>query len=95
MKTTMTMTETKKMTNESSESNELIGTHRDWVRLYNSTSIIAHGHGSAIALTAEQKAAYQSLPSLIDNCRESWEAILVDTPGRPLHYLLCTPAPAA
>ena len=59
--------------------------HRDAVQQYLELSLTAAA-GYPDPLTEDQKAAYLTLPFLIDECRDAWDRLPVD--ARPVHYLL-------
>ena len=79
-KTTVTTTTT--MT-----TNHQIEVHREWLNVYNSLVAISSGDPS-VRLTDDQKAAYMAIPTVLDECQSSFDAIAPDCPGRPSHYLL-------
>ena len=59
--------------------------HRDAVLAYLELSLFA-ASGYPAPLTEDQRAAYLTLPFLMDECREAWDRLQVDS--RPVHYLL-------
>lgn len=59
--------------------------HRDSVAQYLELSLFAAA-GYPEQLTEDQRAAYFTLPFLIDECKEAWDRLPVD--ARPVHYLL-------
>ena len=59
--------------------------HRDAVLAYLELSMFAASTYPA-PLTEDQKAAYLTLPFLMDECREAWYRLPVST--RSVHYLL-------
>ena len=59
--------------------------HRDAVLAYLELSLFA-ASGYPAPLTEDEKAAYLTLPFLMDECREAWDRLPVDS--RPVHYLL-------
>jgi hypothetical protein len=59
--------------------------HRANVEQYLELSLFA-ASGYPGPLTDDQKAAYQTLPFLMDECKEAWDRLPVD--ARPVHYLL-------
>ena len=60
--------------------------HAEWVAAYNRQSFIASAAGPDAPLTPESRAAYMSLPALIDECKAAWDNIPAG--ARPVHYLL-------
>ena len=72
-------------THHSTESDNLSQAHRDAVLAYLELSMFA-ASGYPAPLTEDQKAAYLTLPFLIDECQEAWDRLPVD--ARPVHYLL-------
>ena len=59
--------------------------HRESVAAYLELSMFA-ASGYPDPLTDDQKAAYLTLPFLMDECQEAWDRLPVDS--RPVHYLL-------
>ena len=59
--------------------------HRDAVIAYLELSMFA-ASGYPAPLTDDQRAAYQTLPFLMDECRDAWDRLPVE--ARPIHYLL-------
>lgn len=59
--------------------------HRDAVLAYLELSMFA-ASGYPAPLTEDQKAAYLTVPYLVDECREAWDRI--PEASRPPHYLL-------
>ena len=67
------------------ESNSLVAAHRNAVLAYLELSMFA-ASGYPAPLTDDQRAAYLTLPFLMDECQEAWDRLPAD--GRPVHYLL-------
>ena len=67
------------------ESNSLVASHRDSVTQYMELSLFA-ASGYPAPLTDDQRAAYLTLPFLMDECREAWDRL--PESGRPVHYLV-------
>ena len=59
--------------------------HAESVAAYLELSLFA-ASGYPAPLTEDQKAAYLTLPFLMDECQEAWDRLPVDS--RPVHYLL-------
>ena len=59
--------------------------HHEAVAQYLELSLFA-ASGYPAPLTEDQKAAYQTLPFLMDEAKEAWDRLPVD--ARPVHYLL-------
>ena len=59
--------------------------HRDAVLAYLELSLLAAA-GYPAPLTDDQRAAYQTLPFLMDECKEAWDRL--PEASRPPHYLL-------
>ena len=65
--------------------NDPVQAHAESVAAYLELSLFA-ASGYPAPLTDDQRAAYQTLPFLMDECREAWDRLQVD--ARPVHYLL-------
>ena len=59
--------------------------HRDAVLAYLELSMFA-ASGYPAPLTDDQRAAYLTLPFLMDECKDAWDRLPVN--ARPVHYLL-------
>lgn len=59
--------------------------HREAVAAYLDLSLFA-ASGYPAPLTEDQRAAYLTLPFLMDEAREAWDRLPVTS--RPIHYLL-------
>ena len=64
---------------------DAIQAHRDAVLSYLELSMFA-ASGDPAPLTDDQRAAYLTLPFLMDECQEAWDRLPVDS--RTVHYLL-------
>ena len=64
---------------------ESIQAHAESVAAYLELSLFA-ASGYPAPLTEDQKAAYLTLPFLMDECQEAWDRLPVDS--RTVHYLL-------
>ena len=81
MSPTMTMTKARK-----TMPTDPVQAHRDAVLAYLELSIFA-ASGYPAPLTDDQRAAYQTLPFLMDECRDAWDRL--PEASRPPHYLFC------
>ena len=64
---------------------DAVTAHRDSVAAYLELSLFA-ASGYPAPLTEDQRAAYLTLPFLMDECKEAWDRL--PESGRPVHYLL-------
>ena len=64
---------------------DIMQAHRDAVLAYLELSMFA-ASGYPDPLTDDQRAAYLTLPFLMDECKDTWDRLPVDS--RPIHYLL-------
>ena len=83
--TTMTMT-TMTMTTMTTMNEPDAQAHRESVAAYLELSLFA-ASGYPAPLTEDQRAAYQTLPFLMDECRDAWDRL--PEASRPPHYLFC------
>ena len=72
---------TKTITKETKKMNE----HREAVAQYLELSMFA-ASGYPAPLTDDQRAAYLTLPFLMDECKDAWDRL--PEASRPPHYLL-------
>lgn len=78
----MTMTTTKTETKTKTE--DLVAEHRECVEIWTAISHIAAA--CYPKLDEDARSAYEILPGLIDRCKETFDALPVES--RPLHYLM-------
>jgi len=65
--------------------NPKIEAHRVWLDVYNELLMRAAGD-PAVQLTDDQRAAYMTIPMVLDECQSAFDEIPPDL--RPRHYLM-------